>query len=178
MSIPLTIPVTARPFLTANTFTATFNAPTLGRYDFNVAANQNNIVIPIRHTSVYVLERINFSASVPEGVYQEAIDPTNLLPNLQLLTTVQQVQIFPEKQPFINYVDNLSLLLFFHTTQDNDNLLATFTGQFTQPAFMVGMVTMDVYIQFNIYEINDTDWVARYHDRKLDLGRNLKFRGR
>jgi len=177
MSLPLTIPTTARPILTANIFTATFNAVTPGRYDFNSAGNINQTIIQMRPRSVYIIERVNFSASTPEGTYQEAIDPTNGLPRLSVTTQSENQQRYPQEQPFINYVDNLEMLLFVNTTQNQDLLRATFRGQFDQPAGLVGQLTLNVYIQFNIYDLNATEWTEKYFDAKSRLGSHLNLRG-
>jgi hypothetical protein len=178
MGIALTIPISAQPIITGNIFQATFNNPTANRYDFtNTAANQNVVVLPLERWAVYVIERVNFSANIDESVYLEAIDTNGGLPSFQCLTTVAGQQIFPNRQPVINYVDNLEVIQPFWTQQDNDNLLVTFRGLFTQPGAIAGLTTMYTYLQMNIYKIQETQWIKNFFDKKEKLGQNLNMLG-
>lgn len=175
MSIHIEIPVDSKPIVTANSFTATFNAPTINRYDWGVAANLNNLVINLDQWSVYVIERVNFSMTVSESAYQEAlIGGTE--PAISLKYQSNNQVIFLTPQPFINYVDNLELLQYFWTTQNNDALLADFTGVIAQSAAMGAPATIDALISFNIYRVISHRWVKNFIDQKLALGEHLKHR--
>lgn len=58
MSIINRLSSSALPKETLNIFQSTFNVPTLGVYDFtSVAANQNQVALPLQGKYVYMIER-------------------------------------------------------------------------------------------------------------------------
>ena len=178
MSLPVKLPIRARPTITANIFTATWNNPTLNRYDFsNVAGNQNQIVLTMTGSSVYIIERVCFSMTIPEGVFQESIDSAVSVPQIKFFTRKTNQQIFARPQPFINYVDNLELLKFINSDQTNDDLLISFECLLNQVPATVGIVTIKAFLQFNIYEVQNTDWVNRYYDNPDQTIRDLRLKG-
>lgn len=164
MSLPIKLPITARPTLTSNIFTATWNNPTVNKYDFtNVAANQNQTVLVMTGASIYIIERANFSMTIPEGVFQESIDSAASVPQMVFTSLKTNQQIFPRPQPFINYVDNLELLLFVPSNQSEDEIQVGFECVLDQVAATVGIVTIKAFLQLNIYEVQNTDWVRRFY---------------
>ncbi len=178
MSLPIKLPVTARPTLTANIFTGTFNVPTVNRYNFtDVAGNQQQTVLTMTGQSVYIIERASFSMTTPEGVFQEAIDSTISVPVMKFETLKTQQLIFARKQPFINYVDNLELLLFVPSNQEDDEILVSFEAIFSQPAALVGTAVLKAFLQLNIYEVQNSSWVARFMTQNFNTGKDLSMRG-
>ena len=179
MSLPIKLPVSARPTLTSNIFTATWNAPTINRYDFtNVVGNQNQTVLQMTGSSVYIIERVCFSMSIPEGTFQESIDSAVSVPRLIFKTRKTGQQIFDRPLPFINYVDNLELLLFVPGDQSADEIIVTFQAVLNQVPATVSLVTIKAFLQLNIYEVQNTDWIRRfYHSLERPEG-DLRVRGR
>lgn len=178
MSIPLKIPINSQPSITGNIFSAAFNVPTLNRYDFtNTAANQNVNVLQLEKWAVYVIERINFAANIPQGEYLEAIDTAGGLPDFQLSTTASNQQIFPNRQPLINYVDNLEVIQVFRTQQDNDFLRVSFRGLFAQTAALVGVGTLYAFLQMNIYKIQDVEWIQKFYGQKTGMIEDYHLKG-
>jgi hypothetical protein len=179
MSLPIKLPVSARPTLTSNIFTADFNVPTLNKYDFtNVAANQNQTVLTLTGASVYIIERCCFSMTIPEGVFQESIDSAISVPRIEFTTQKTQQQLFARKQPFINYVDNLELLLFIPSDQAGDIIRASFECVLNQVAATVGIKTIKAFLQLNIYEVQNTDWIRRFFYNPSQIIGDLQLRGR
>lgn len=176
MSLHNTIPIRARPIQTATVFTATFNVPTVNRYDFNIAGNTNIRIFPIQERSIYYLDRINFSLDVPEADFKNAID---VIPTLSLKSEKTEVQIFPTAIPFINYVDNLEFQLYWEGEQNKDFLLGTFRGVLKQPPALFGRLELKAQVQLNIYEIRD-DWFKKYfkNPKGMEQGEDLAMRGR
>lgn len=163
MGLPVKLPVSARPTLTSNIFRSTFNIPTIGRYDFtNVAGNQNQTVLTMTGTSIYVIERVCFSTGIPEGIFQESIDATAHVPWLRFKTLKTDHQIFDRPLPFINYVDNLELLLYIPGNQSEDEIQVTFEAVLFQIFPTVSAVNVNAYLQLNIYEVQNDDWVTRF----------------
>ena len=178
MSLPIKLPVTASPNLTANIFTATWNVPTANRYDFtNVAANQNQTVIQTTGSSVYVIERNSFSMTVDEGVFQSSIDSTVSVPRFKFISLKSGQQIYHRPLPFINFVDNMELLLFYPSDQTEDEIQVTFECVLNQVPATVGIATIKAFLQLNIYEVQNTDWLRRfYHSVQRPEG-DLRIRG-
>lgn len=178
MSLPIKFPVTARPTITQNIFAATWNAPTVGKYDFsNAVANQDQVVLTMTGSSVYIIERVSFSMSVPEGVFQSSIDSAVFVPQLVFKTAKTDVPFFDRPLPFVNYVDNLELLMFIPSDQSGDEIRVTFQGVLDQVPATVGIVTIRAFLQLNIYEVQNSAWTSRfYHSRNESMG-DLALRG-
>lgn len=178
MSLPIKLPVTARPTITSNIFTATWNVPTLNKYDFtSVAGNQNQNVLTLNQYSVYLIERCCFSMSIPEGVFQESIDSAASVPQVLFTTLKTGQNIFANPQPFINYVDNLELLKFVPCDQQDDEILATFQCVLDQVPATVGIVTIRCFLQLNIYEVQASDWTRRFYHSIEETRGDLELRG-
>lgn len=178
MSIPVDIPLRdSWPILTANAFTATFNAPTLGRYDFGIAGNRFQTLYEILPSHLYIIERESFSFNMGQAVYQEAIDSTNGFPRLRITKKSRKKSIYAREQPFIIYLNNFETVLFAQTQQTDDELQATFQGQLFQPGPLIGTTTIQAYVQFNIYEIRDPLWIKSFLQRNPAVARRLQDTG-
>ena len=147
MTIPIKIPVTARPRQTATQFHAHFNVPTVNVYDFGDPANVDIPIMPMKKPSIYLLTGISFSCDIPEGTFKSAI---NTIPTLQLNLLSTKVQIFPDPIPFINYVDSQEYVYFFNSQIQPDSLIGTFTGILNQPPPLVGDLIIYAQVQLNI----------------------------
>lgn len=179
MSIVLTIPVSSQCFLTANIFSAAWNVITPGRYDFTqTPGNQNQTILAIQPRSIYFIDRVSFSANCPENLFQDAIDPTLSLPQIQLRKTRDGQQTYPRKQPFIKFFEGLELNQFFESRQADDILTGSMEAVMTQPAGLIGKDPLQFYVQFTIYQISDQSWLQNFYSLKTDLGEGLQVRGR
>lgn len=178
MSIPITIPVTARPTITASIFSGPFNTTTANRYDFTAAATNPQTVLTMVANTIYLIERACFSLDIPEGHFQRAIDSNISVPRIYFRTTKTNQLIFPRPQPFINYVDNLELMKFVPCDQKDDQLQVSFEAIFFQTPALVGIPTLNAFLQLNIYEIQATDWTKQWNGPKDFQGRDLALRGR
>jgi len=177
MSIPITIPVTARPTITANIFAGPYNTTTANRYDFTADASSPQTVLTMVQNTVYLIERACFSLDVPEGDFQRAIDSAISVPRIYFRTTKTNQLIFPRPQPFINYVDNLELMKFVPCDQKDDQLQVSFECILFQTPALVGITSLNAYLQLNIYEIQATDWVKYWNSPKNAQGKDLNLRG-
>ena len=167
--ITKTIPQDSRFIQTANSFTALFNVPTLGQYNFENGAVNNNITVlsNIQKNHVYMIEKYSFSAAIPEGVFLEA---TRSICSFQLLRAIDSQVIYQAPIPLINYADGVSCIGYFFSTQDNDRLIASFRGILNQPAPLVGVPSVIAQVTLNIYEISDTEWIQAF---KQNTGREF-----
>jgi len=175
MSIPIAIPVSAQVIPTVNRFTATFNAPTINRYDFGIAANTDQLILAMENRSIYIIEQVAFSMDIAEADFENSI---NIVPQIRFTRAVPATQIFQAPLPFANYFDGLNTYMFFSGVGGNDVLQGTFTGILNQVPATVGKLTITANVQLQIYKINDQQWIAKFLDRKNDLGAGLNLRGK
>lgn len=175
MSLYQKIPADSIPIQTESRFTATFNNPTLGQYDFNVAANRNVLIHPTNRDSIYLLDKQSFSLDIPEGVFKSAIDTPPMLSFRDSKTNSQILQL---PIPYINYFDNLDFSKYYQAIQDGANIVGTMTGVLDQPVELDGIVTITALVQFVIYEIRDQNWIRNYLDPKtVSQGAYMRMRG-
>lgn len=147
-------------------FTATFNVPTVNRYDFGIAANTNVPFLPSRRNHLFLFERYSFSATVAEAEFFQATQPaTTTIPLLSIrIPSQNNRQIHPDPIPLINYVDGLEAVMWAHSLQD-ENFTATFTGSLAQTAGMGAPATITAQVQFNVYEVSNKDWIENFLGR-------------
>lgn len=174
MGISKTIPQDSRFIQTVNTFTALFNVPSLGQYNFvNGAVNENIAVLSnLQKNHIYMIEKYSFSATIPEGAFLEA---TANVCTFQLLRSIDKQVVYQAPIPLINYIDGQSCVGYFWAAQDSDVLIATFRGLLNQPAALVGVASIIAQVTLNIYEISDTDWIQSF---KQNTGREYSRRFR
>jgi len=178
MSVPITIPVDARPIFTDNTFTTNFNAITPGKYDFaNDPALQNLTVMELNPNSIYLLEGIEFSMSTGEVDMHKSRDPASPSPKLRLTTLREQQELFTGGLSVMNYLDDFEIVLFYASAQRGDLLRCTFEGTYLQRGDLQGQVELSAFLNLIVYEVGSTQWTGRFFDIKTDLGKDLKFRG-
>jgi len=162
MSIQKTIPQDSRFIQTVNRYTATFNNPVLGKYNFEggPVVNSQIVVLPnLQKNNLYMIEKYLFSANIAEGLFLEA---TENVCTFQLFRSTDNQVLYQKPIPLINYVDGSECIAYFSTSQDNDNLISTFRGLLWQPPALVGVATIIAQVTLNIYEIVDTDWIQDF----------------
>lgn len=174
MAIPIALPVGVQVIPTVNTFTATFNTPTVNRYDFNVAANTDVEILQMEEFSIYIIERMAFSTDIAESDYQDSLD---IVPSLMFKREVPDQQIFQRPMPFVNYYRDYETYMFFQGTGGPDRLLGTFRGSLAQIPATVGKTDITALVQLTIYKINDQEWIKRFLQAKNNLGAGLNMRG-
>jgi len=141
-----------------------FSAPLgAGIYDFNIAGNTDQLLMPLQSNSVYLIERINFFAQAGEADWLESMRTPADFPAFTLRYQNESANsIFPEPVQCVNFVDNLEQLVFFRTTRDRENLLISFTGIVNQVAGMVGLNPLLTEVNFTIYQITDETWIKKF----------------
>lgn len=160
MPIVNKIPWNALPQETANRFQANFNNP-IGQYGFTqVAANRNQACLAMAEQYFYVIDRVSFSASIDEGVFLEAFDPTNPVQIYFEFLSQPNRRIYPRPFPGINYKDNLAWSYWFQSTQGSDELRVSIEGILNQPAALVGVPTVYAQLSLVIYQVENLDMVT------------------
>lgn len=175
MSLPVIMPKGAKPILTDNEFTSTFNNPALGQYSFNVAANRNQVALVFNGHAKYWIMSCSFSLNCKESDFQTAIG-SNGSPTVTFKTRKTGTNIFTKSQPFNNFIDNMELSFPIESNQSGDALLLDFFCILDQPAGLFGQVNLSAFLQLNIYQISDSDWVRDFEEPSRGLG-DVKMRG-
>lgn len=159
MRIAIPIDSIFRP--TANLFTATFNNPTIGQYDFAIAANTEQLVMPIDDINLFYISIANYSANVPESSYLENLD-TSDIPKIRFLTGQNKKPLYGGTYPLAKYLVTNEVGTFFRSKQAKDSLIATFTGKLNQNANLAGVVTITAVVALNIWEISDREFLNKF----------------
>ncbi len=146
-----------------NTFLATFNSPTPGKYDWGVAANVDQAVMTLAGHNLYYLALMNFSATVDEGSFLQNISTA---PRVQFRSGQNKSALFGGSYPLAKYLINNSIGAFFSSPQKSDTLTATFTGVLNQDATLISFPTITAVLAMNVFEITDQDFISEYHGRK------------
>jgi hypothetical protein len=141
-------------------FTATFNVPTAGTYDFAIPANTGVLLMPITTFPVYLIDQFYVSATVDEGPFVQAL--TADLLRVQLRRGSDGQAIFPEPVPTIKYSDGAQCSAYFTGAKINDTLLIDCLGKLSQPAALVGVAAITLQVGFRMYEIIDNEWIQRF----------------
>lgn len=144
---------------TVNLFSADFNVPTVGFYDWGVAANTNQNVLGISPGFLYYISIINFGASINEGTFLENVAT---IPRVQFLTKLSGKGLYGGGYPIANYLKNNDISAFFWTAQQNDALVATFTGTLGQNASLAGVPSVRAHVSLNIFQIVDKAFIAKF----------------
>lgn len=147
-------------------FTATFNVPTVNRYDFNVAANTDVAFQRMEKNHLYLIDAYSFSATVEEAEFFKALEPAGTtVPTLSVRIPSQtNRQIHPNPIPLVNYVDGMPVLMHAHA-QQTQQMAATFRGSLAQTPAMGAPATITAQVQFNIYEIRNLEWIELFLGR-------------
>lgn len=153
MAIIERISTKALPIETNNRFAGNFNVPTVGRYDFGIAANTRQVVIAnVNPNFVYLIDRVSLSATVAEGTFLESVD---VQPSFRLFLRNTEYGVYPQPLPAVNYKDNLEWRFFFWSAKKNDQLEISLEGTLIQVAATVGIPTITMNLSFVVYEENN-----------------------
>lgn len=160
------LPKNSKPFSTSNIFDAVFNVPTLGKYDYNVPANQGQAVFEMVNTSIYFIRQVAFSATVPEGDFLSSIDTsTNQnFPRWRLRFASDKSIVHPYAFPVVQYYDSTDFETFVWSYQASDKLTVDFLGVLNQIAAFVGVSNIKAQLSLVVYEITDSNFVKQYRD--------------
>ena len=110
------------PIETFNVFNGIYNVGGAGLYDFKLQpGNNRQFVMKLDHRYYYMIDRVSFSASIPEGVYLSSLLPDRR-PLFRLYFKFTDYAVYPFGLPAINYKDNLEFNFWFHSNKENDEL--------------------------------------------------------
>lgn len=169
MSIIYQIPQQSRYISTSTIFTAQFNVPTPGQYDFNVPGNQNINVIELKPGVVYLIERLSTGGTLPEGTFLESIAT---FPELTIKRSVSAQIVYQKPFPIVNYADGIEAAAWvISDIGNNDNLSLSLIGSLKQLPAMVGMAEVKLQVSLSIYAIDSAYYNAAFRDvQSISMG--------
>ncbi len=169
MSISFQIPTQSRFISTSTIFTAQYNVPTPGRYDFNVPGNQNVNVIELLPGVVYLIERISTGGTLGENLFLESID---LFPQLTIRRSLSSQIVYQRPIPIVNYADGIeSSAWIISDLGSADNLTLSLTGSLIQLPAMVGIGSIRIQVGLSIYAIDSAYYNTSFRDvQNISIG--------
>jgi len=169
MSIFFQIPQQSRYIATSTIFTASYNAPTPGRYDFDVPTNQNLAVIELQPGVVYLLERYSSGGTLSENSFLESID---IFPELTIKRSLSGQIIYQRPIPIVNYADGIeSSAWIFSDLGSNDFLTLSLSGSLKQLPVMVGIAEVKLQLGLSIYAIDSAYYNTAFRDvQNISIG--------
>ena len=148
MSIVWELPKTSKYYQTSNKFTATFNTPTSGEYDFNISGNVNQPVLSMRKGSLYLINQITVGGTISQ---EEYLGNVVSVPLLLLNFQSESQRIYPLRIPVVQYVNALEASSWFSNDIDKNKLQATLNiGQLSQDAELVGVSSISLTLTMSI----------------------------
>ena len=172
MSIVKKIPDGSRLMIVGGVFSADFNVPTIGRYNFTDAQNGSSnfrnrgvdLGIELVPGSLYYADKLSFSANVAESDFLESIDLTDNenIPRFYMRTSGDLKSVYAYSSRVFKYYENFEIGQFFFNSNVKNNLLADFSAKLKQNANMVGVGTLFAQLSMSIYEIYDTDFIKEW----------------
>lgn len=168
MAVNFQIPTQSRYISTSTIFTAQFNVPTPGRYNFNVAANQNIQIQELESNVVYLIERMSVGGTLSEGDFLSAIVD---FPLLTIRRSISNQIVYKKPFPIVNYADGIETAAFIHSDKGGDQLTLSFVGSLLQLPSMVGLAEVKMQVSLSIYAIDSGYFNAAFRDvQSISMG--------
>jgi len=131
-------------------FTAAFNVPTPGKYDFN---NQIQIFVPrLLPNTVYMIDAFSVAGNVSSEDFLAALD---VVPTLAIQKTLNNEQIFDGPIQIGNYCTDRQIVHFFKTGANNTGINATLQGRLNQIPAFIGLPAISLSINLSIHAIDE-----------------------
>ncbi|HSW65506.1 MAG TPA: hypothetical protein VLH56_19675 [Dissulfurispiraceae bacterium] len=152
-------------------FSAAFNVPTPGEYDFSVTTNARVSMGKTVQGALYLIEAITVAGSVQREDYLEAVK-VSAMPQIVFSLKSKGYPILPKPVFIPNYIDAQSWAAWFSAKQSDDELLGTVTGSLVQTAALVGVASVSLSVVLNCYEITDSQFIRMFEERSEEFFRS------
>ena len=138
-------------------FTAIFNAPTIGKYDF--AGNTQVFIESLLPNTVYLIDALSIAGNVSSEDFLSSID---IVPLFTLRKSLAAEHIFDAPIQIHGYSTDRQVVHFFKTGLNNCGLIADITGRLNMiPAFL-GLASISLSINLSIHAIDESDFEKTY----------------
>lgn len=133
----------------------TFSAPFTGLYDFNIAANVNQVVIKMAPGLTYFIDNYSFAGNITQEDFLSAI---NAVPSMKLSRKNDSDNVYTGVIPLNQFSSEKPATVFVSSNKGNDELLITFAGIINQTANLVGVSPVSFTVSLAIYAIDNNDF--------------------
>ena len=168
MSINSIIPRSSKLCVVGGIFKATLNNPTVGKFDFTnikVGGNRLNVAVPLglkmNPNYLYFFHQINFSMSIDESDFLQAIEP-GTVPELSVKDSTSRKNIFHSPFRLFRYFENAAVDSYHFNLNANCNLIVDFQCVLAMIANLVGISDIFAQVAFSVYEITEEKFIKNY----------------
>jgi len=138
-------------------YTAIFNVPTIGKYDF--AGQQKIFVQKLLPNTVYLVDSFSIAGNIADMDFLDALDT---VPLMNLRKTLNNENIFDVPIQIQNYSTDRQIVHFFKTGLDNCGLAANLTGLLNQTPAIIGIPSISLSINFALHAVDASDFEKLY----------------
>lgn len=154
---------------------------------FDVVSNTYEItesiksLFSIQKNTVYLIERVSFSATVPEDNYLRLLDydsatGRSLLPMIDLVKKKNGTSIFNDKLALCNFKKESDISSWVFGDDGDDELLVKFSGHLLSSSDTVGYMVIDLFLNFNIFCIDQNSYNENFRSElSQNYGSSLRF---
>ena len=142
-------------------YTAVFNTPTFGKYDF--AGQQKIFVEKLLNNTVYLIDAFSIAANIAQEDFLSSI---NTVPIMNIRKTLNNENIFDVPLQIQNYSTDRQIVHFFKTGLDNCGLAANLTGILDQIPATVGLASITVSINISLHAVDASDFEKLYRNEQ------------
>jgi len=168
MSLKSIIPKTSKLCVIGGIFKSSFGVPTVARYDFTknlTAGNRTNVAVSLglamNPSYLYFFHQINFSMSIDEGTFLQAIE-TGTVPELSIKDSTSRKNIFNQPVRLFRYFENAAIDSYHLNLNANTELIADFQAVLIQVADLVGVADIFAQVSLSVYEITEEEFIKSY----------------
>jgi hypothetical protein len=162
MSRSVILPKKSRYIPTNNIFSASFNSPSYGVYDFGVAANAGQTVIVLQPNTVYFVDYFSVSGNIASETFLSVISTQ---PYLTFSKKTGGV-LFTQKIPVSSFSAENPIGQFLDSQIDGDEIQASFTGVLSQNSDLVGVSPVSLNLKLSIYAMDEREYNEAYRARE------------
>lgn len=138
-------------------FTATFNVPAIGQYDFN---GQSIVLVDeMVPNSVYLIDSYSIAGDVASEDFLSSI---YTIPQLTLLKTVNGENLFDRPIQIHSFFTDRQIVHFFRTGQNRTGLGAKLTGVLSAIPAFIGKLTISLSINVSLHAIDESSFEKEF----------------
>jgi hypothetical protein len=145
------IPRRIRYIPASGIFTAAFNVPTIGSFDFN--GQYLELVPNLLPNTVYLIDSFSLSGNVAS---EDFLNSILSVPSLSVMKTLEKEAIFDRPIQIHNFFTDRQIVRFFKTGHNKTGLAATLTGNLNMIPAFVGLAGISLSINFSLHAIDDS----------------------
>jgi hypothetical protein len=143
--------------------------PTPGLYDFtnfkNADGGKFNFAVDfglnMSPNYLYFFHQLNFSMSIEEGAYLNAIEP-DTVPILKVKDSSSNTPLIHYPLRMFRFFESTAIDCFYKNANTNARITGEFQCRLQDTADLVGLDDIYAQVSISVYEITDNDYIAKY----------------